>query len=96
MQPINNQLLLQYPQRPQSTLKRDENNRVIYLGAFPQTLPPSLRISYMILPKLLENNRICKHPQKSRQMIKIEKFMFQYKQNKKAINPEKMIASSFY
>lgn len=29
-------------------------------------------------------------------MIKIEEFMFQYKQNKEAINPEKMIASSFY
>lgn len=28
-------------------------------------------------------------------MIKIEKFVFRYKQNKEAINPEKMIASSF-
>lgn len=43
---------LRYLGRPIPSLKGlDEDNRVVYIGSFSSTLIPSIKISYMILPK---------------------------------------------
>src|SRR5665648_507075 len=34
----------------------DRNGKVIYMGAFSKSLAPSIRVSYMVLPKQLMNN----------------------------------------
>lgn len=43
-----------YNSRPIPALQSlDQNGRVIYLGTFSKSIAPSLRISYMVLPRLL-------------------------------------------
>ncbi len=45
---------LRYPGMPVPALQGlDEGNRVVYIGTFSPTLFPAVRISYMVLPKLM-------------------------------------------
>lgn len=46
---------LRYTGKPIPALKGlDKNDRVIYLGSFSSTLLPSIRISYMVMPKTIK------------------------------------------
>lgn len=47
---------LRYTGKPVPALKGlDKNDRVIYAGSFSSTLLPSIRISYMVMPKLIKD-----------------------------------------
>lgn len=67
---------LRYNSKPVPALQGMGSNRVVYIGSFSKLLLPSVRISYMVLPKHLSDIYMCRRENYNQTSSKVEQLAF--------------------